>query len=154
MEQRAERLRQEEVAKARAFLEQHHHDFHDVMVQIYDQCTEVETKILEDEKKRLSEERLGYLLRFVEIHGRQFLRLVNDPESLKAYTVIINDYVVRTWWQFSGIPIDVIPMTAPFAPPTSAQSRRDRLLKAARDLIMDGHRQIAELRKRVSGKPG
>ena len=144
--QDAERLRQENVVKAIKLIERNP-EFSDVLVQIHDRNQALEAQMPTEAKERLSEARLTYLLKWVEIFGEAHLRVVTDLESVESLTTIMEHFVRATWLKFSGIPMEEIRPSPQFAQPHPTQSKRDKLLKAAQHWVMEWHRRLASLRK-------
>jgi hypothetical protein len=154
MERRAERLRRQRGAEAVKLMEKNP-EFPSVQIQIHDKDREVERGMPDGANQRLSEPRLVHLLKFLDIRGEAYLRLVTDLESEKAFMAIMEDFVRATWWQFSGVPIESIPPTSPFAEPHPTQSQRDRVLTAGRYWVTEGYRRIAPLPKdKTEDQPG
>jgi hypothetical protein len=151
-EQDPEQLRQEIVTKAIALLEKSP-EYPGVLVQIHDSNQVVDAGMSIEAKERLSEARLEYLLKFVQIRGEAYSRLVTDLESVKAFTAIMDDFMRLTWMAFAGFPFESVQPTSPFADPHAIQSHRDKLVKMTHDLIVEGYRRLADLRK-ASGEDG
>ena len=149
-EQDPEQLRQEIVTKAIALLEKHP-GYPGMLVEIHDRNQAVEANMPEEAKERLSEARLEHLMKFVQIRGEAYSALVTDLESVKAFTAIMDDFMCLTWMAFAGFPFESVQPTSPFADVHAIQSHRDKLMKMTHDLIVEGYRRLAELRK-VSGE--
>jgi hypothetical protein len=137
---------QEDVAKAIALIERNP-EFPDVLVQIYERNQAVQAHLPNEAKQRLSEARLEYHLKLVEIFGEAHLRLVTDLESVKALKFIMVHFVRATWLEISGIPLEEIKPSPRFAQPHPTQSQRDTLLSAAQHWVMKWYDRLGSLRK-------
>jgi hypothetical protein len=148
--QQEDLLRHETLTKAVALFEQNP-EYPGALVQISDTDQEIEARKPDEAKERLSEARLEHLMKFIDVRGKAYLRLVTDLESAKAFTAIMDDFARATWWQLSGgVPIEAIAPTSPFAEPIPTQLQRDRIVRAAHHWVMEGYRRLESLRKQVS----
>jgi len=152
--EQAAQERRESVKKAFELLEQNL-EFHGARVRIDEREQEVEKAIAREKPERLSESRFDYCIRLLDIEGEEYLRLVVNLESHKAYATVIDDLVRRIFIHFSGIPIEVIPPTLPFAPgpPPPEFQYRDKLLKRGRHWVIEGHRRLADLHSAEHRQP-
>ena len=91
---------------------------------------------------------MEHLLKYVDVRGKAYLRLVTDWESLEAVETIMDDFSRATWFQFSWIPIEVIPPSVPFAKPELLQLQRDQIRSKERDWVIEAHRRLASIRQR------
>ncbi len=112
------------------------------MVQVSDQDKLIEQSISSEAKERLNDIRLSHLLKYVEVRGKAYLKLVTDAESLEAFEIIMDNFTRATWFQFSWIPMDAVPPTVPFAEPQSIQLQRDRLRANEQDWVIEAYRRL------------
>jgi hypothetical protein len=147
-QEEVERKRREAVTKSFDLIEQHP-DFSDARIRIHDREQEIENNPPEGTQERLSEPRFEHCILLFDIEGEEYLRLVVDRQSHKAYTAIIDDLMRRVFVLFSGIPLEAVPPTLPFmnGPTPALLLYRDRLLKRMLHWVIEGHRRLASLRK-------
>jgi mRNA-degrading endonuclease RelE of RelBE toxin-antitoxin system len=144
----AARKREEAFEKALNLLEQNP-DFPAVQVRIHDRQKKVEAGASEASRERSSNARLQYCFELLNITAEEFLALVVDIESHAAFTTVMANFTSRAFVHFSGIPIDSIPATHPFAPrplPPLIEDR-DKFSDKLRDFIADGYRRLASLKE-------
>jgi hypothetical protein len=144
--EKAEQLRRDMVAQAWALLEKHR-EFPSVIVELNDADQELRESRPEEAKGRLSEARLEYLLRVLDAHGKAYLRLVVDLESVKAIATVMDDFAREMWWQFSGVPPELIPPTTPFVKPQPEQAQRTRIFDRAHHWTVEGYRCLAAIQR-------
>ena len=146
---RAERIWQQKVVKAHALLKRHPTEYARMQVQIHDGDKEISNSLTPEEigtKKRLSNERLEFLLRFLDVRGKAYVPLAVDMPSVDAITTIMQEFARETFWQLSeGVPIEAITPTSQFAKPLPAQEQRDRILMVAKEWSMEARRHLASL---------
>lgn len=154
LEEEAQRKRLEAVKKAFELLEQNP-DFPSARVRLHDRELDVERSgIPNGPQERMSEARFEYCIRLFDIECEEYLRLVVDLESHRAYATIIDELIRRIFFHFSGLPIETIPPTSPFmkAPLPDPLVHRDKLLRRAQYWVIEGHRRLAALRAPPSKK--
>ena len=139
----AEVARRQDVENARALFEKKP-GFPAVLVEIDENDRSIESEAPVEANQRLTEARLEHLIRFLDNRGQAYLRLIDDLESGKALTVMLDDFARNTWWQLSGVPIESIPPTSPFSKPHPTQIQRDRIMQRAKHWVIEGHRRLIE----------
>jgi hypothetical protein len=99
--------------------------------------------------ERLSEPRLKESLKLLDIHCKNYLPLVVDIDSEKAYANIVKDYVLPQVWDYfggweGGFLIDMVPPTPSFAAPgvIPLQLQRDRLQNRAQHWVVEGYKRL------------
>jgi hypothetical protein len=141
-----ERLRQQQVKDAFALFKRHP-KFPGVFVQIGDKGSELERVTPLAEMERLSEPRLEYFLKYLDIQGAGYLQLVDDLKLQEALEAIMDDFVRIAWFQVSGMPLDAVPFPLPFATPHPVQVHLKRLMQRAIHWRMEGYRRLDSLGK-------
>jgi hypothetical protein len=118
-------------------------DFPAAEVQIYDRERELERTTPGENIERLTEARMEYVLKLLDIHGEAYSRLVTDLNSHRALATILDVLNIRIWHHFSGLPIEMIPPPViPPAKPHAFRSSFDRIGKRARHWLIEGLRRV------------
>lgn len=139
-----ERKRHEAVIRAFELLEQHP-NFSAARVRVHDREQDAEKSTPGGPLERLSEPRFEYCIKLFDIEGEEYLQLVASLESAKAYATIMDDLARRVFILFSGLPLEAVPPTSPFAtgPTPHLLLYRDRLLKRMRYWVIEAHRRLS-----------
>jgi hypothetical protein len=119
-------------------------EFADVQVQVADGTEQIRKSMAADAPNRGSDARMEHLVQMFDVYGGEYLRLVCDLETQKAYEIILAEYFCRAWEDFTGFGFESI---RPYG------NKSEPLTDRIRNWTMEGYRKIASLSRKVEGPP-
>src|ERR1035441_2028088 len=77
-------------------------EFADVQVQVADGTEQIRKSMTADAPNHGSDARMQHLVQMFDVCGGEYLRLVRDLETQKAYEIILAEYGRSAWEDFTG----------------------------------------------------
>ena len=114
-----------------------------MVVRINERELEVQKNMPEAARERLSNTRLEYFLKILDIHGEAYLDLVSDLESVEAVGVMMEFRARAAWWETSWLPLDM--PSDPFGKPLPVHIQIDTVTKRARHWVMEAYGRLAAM---------
>lgn len=112
-------------------------------VAVYDDQKALKENQAEEEKQPLTEARLGYVIRALDIVGKYYTELIDDLPTQKAVAVLLFDAQINSWVKFSGLPPDMVPPKHPIEGKQHEWTNfADRITDRAQHWMMEGLRRI------------
>lgn len=112
-------------------------------VTIYEEGQKLKENVTEEEKVLFSEPRLQYVIRFLDVWGKSYVSLVSDRESQKAFEALMYDMSMTCWFQFSGLPPEMVPARHPIEDRRHPWTRfADRIIERANHWAVEGLRRL------------
>jgi hypothetical protein len=120
-------------------------EFADVQVQVADGTEQIRKSMAADAPNRGSDARMQHLVQMFNVYCGEYLRLVRDLETQKAYEIMLAEYFCRAWEDFTGFGFESV---RPYG------NKSEPLTDRIRYWTMEGYRKIASLSRKVEGTAG
>jgi hypothetical protein len=115
-------------------------EFADVQVQIADLTKQTRESMAADTPNHGSDARMQHLVEIFDVCAREYLRLVRDLKTQKAYEIILAEYFCGAWEDFTGFGFESV---------RPSGNKSEPLMARVQYWTMEGYRKIALLSRKL-----